>query len=249
MGPPSYPPLLCIPRDRFPRTQVCQVVNKDTSLSVTLTMREVIKWIRRKLAASAAGDDAGTSSPGAQWVRAGLAILAPSLRYPVQQVTIASLLREVLDPHGPATLPPAPLCLVQRSTGVELIDKSDRTVVAFRGAQLDLMPSLRGRDVCKLPQKFLLLLLRVAKAVSASEPVLLVGPTSCKSMVVRVFCELTSAAFGGTGSAAAAYAPTPGEDLVEVHLTSDTESQDLIGGIKPVSPRDAALRYFFCPPT
>jgi hypothetical protein len=211
-------------------------------LPVSLTMREVIKWIRRKLVAAAGSshDSGRSTSPGAAWVRAGLAILAPSLRFPAQQDAMARVLCSVLDPSGAAAVAPAAIRLVQRPRCVELVDKTDRALVQFPGAQLERVPTLRGRDVTKLPQKFLLLLLRVAEAMATHEPVLLVGPTSCKSMVIRLYCELTAAAFGRGGAAAAAV--PPGEDLVEVHLTTETESQDLIGGIRPVSPRDAALR-------
>jgi hypothetical protein len=222
--------------------QVCQRVNLEPSMPVSFTMREVIKWIRRKLAADTrpAHDSGKSTNSGAAWVRAGFAILAPSLRYSSQQDAIARVLCSVLDPSGVVAVAPAAIRLVQRPGCVELVDRTDRALAQFPGAKLERVPTLRGRDVTKLPQKFLLLLLRVAEAMATHEPVLLVGPTSCKSMVVRLYCELTADAFR-LGRKAATAAP-PGEDLVEVHLTTETESQDLIGGIRPVSPRDAALR-------
>ncbi|CAF1367770.1 unnamed protein product, partial [Rotaria sordida] len=69
------------------------------------------------------------------------------------------------------------------------------------------------------PLLFRMMLIRIAFAIKSQEPVLLVGPSSCKTQLVNTWAKLV----GRTA------------DLITVHLTGDTEAVDLIGQIHPYS--------------
>ncbi len=153
----------------------------------------------------------------------------PSLRFSSQAQAVSAIVHSFFNEPGDNSPVVSGLQLVQRETSVDFVDRTGRVLHSLPGALLDNSTFLRGRDLSKLPQKFLSALLRLSEAAAASEPVLLVGPTSCKSMIVKTFVELTSS---NTHS---------DDSLVEVHLTSETESTDLIGQIRPVTPRDAAM--------
>eukprot|EP01127_Copromyxa_protea_P008978 TRINITY_DN2080_c0_g1_i4.p1 TRINITY_DN2080_c0_g1~~TRINITY_DN2080_c0_g1_i4.p1 ORF type:complete len:7466 (-),score=1064.85 TRINITY_DN2080_c0_g1_i4:44-22441(-) len=75
------------------------------------------------------------------------------------------------------------------------------------------------------PQKFIRQLVRLAFAVHSEEPVLLIGPTSCKTLLVETWVKITGAE----------------ENFVKVHLTPDTEAPELIGQMQPFSFFDAIL--------
>jgi hypothetical protein len=75
------------------------------------------------------------------------------------------------------------------------------------------------------PAKFLRQLVRLAFAVYSQEPVLFVGPTCYKSLLVETWMEITAAK----------------EKLVKVHLTPDTEASELVGQMQPYSFLDALL--------
>ncbi|CAF4727165.1 unnamed protein product, partial [Rotaria magnacalcarata] len=62
-------------------------------------------------------------------------------------------------------------------------------------------------------------LIRIAHAVKAHEPILLIGPTSCKSLLVETWALIT----------------TRSNERIKVHLTPDSEASDLIGEIRPHS--------------
>ncbi len=199
-----------------------------SGLRLSVTMREIIKWIRRKLL-----HGGGASTVRGSWLRAGLSLFGPSLRGVAQQrALVAAVAPEVGDGVDGANYLGAELRMEQADAGVRFIRGGGMSeAYLIRGASLKNVSLFRGRDISKLPQKFLSTLLRVAEACQANEPVLLVGPTSCKSLIVQTYAELVN------GSRAS---------LSEVHLTKETESADLIGQIRPVTPRDAALLTVRC---
>ncbi|CAF4397341.1 unnamed protein product, partial [Rotaria sordida] len=69
-------------------------------------------------------------------------------------------------------------------------------------------------------------LVRLALAVHSKEPILLIGPTSCKTLLVETWTRLSNRS----------------HELVKVHLTPDTEASDLIGEIQPYSFLDLLKR-------
>ncbi|CAF1361581.1 unnamed protein product [Adineta steineri] len=76
------------------------------------------------------------------------------------------------------------------------------------------------------PNSFKRSLIRIAFAVQAKEPILLVGPTSCKTLLVETWARISNRQ----------------NDLIKVHLTPDTEAGELIGEIHPYSFMDLVKR-------
>ena len=67
------------------------------------------------------------------------------------------------------------------------------------------------------PQSFVRCLVRVAVAVHCREPVLLVGPTACKSTVIQEWARITGHS----------------KHIKTVHLTPDTDTPELVGQMQP----------------
>eukprot|EP00899_Mesostigma_viride_P017506 jgi/Mesvir1/25757/Mv01936-RA.1 len=72
-----------------------------------------------------------------------------------------------------------------------------------------------GKLLRQPPLPFIRTLVLLAFATTAREPVLLVGPTSCKSLVVQTWARVTR------------------QQLTSVHLTPETEAAELVGRIEP----------------
>ena len=80
------------------------------------------------------------------------------------------------------------------------------------GAHLNVLFSVPAKP----PQRFLKCLVQVGIAAACREPVLLVGATGCKTTVVQAWAQITGRS-----------------DISTVHLTPDTQPQDLVGQISP----------------
>eukprot|EP00961_Rhodomonas_salina_P028121 380087-Rhodomonas_salina.1 len=87
---------------------------------------------------------------------------------------------------------------------------------------VDLSRSALWVNGRKPTEAFQRALVNVALAAKASEPILLVGPSCYKSLLVRTWAEITGQE----------------EDLVSVNLLQDTETSDILGQIQPHSFRD-----------
>lgn len=73
------------------------------------------------------------------------------------------------------------------------------------------------------PAKFVQHLVRLAFAVKNEEPVLLIGPTCYKTLLIDTWVKITGAS----------------ENFIKVHLTPDTEAPELVGQMQPFSFLDA----------
>ncbi|CAF1360682.1 unnamed protein product [Adineta steineri] len=76
------------------------------------------------------------------------------------------------------------------------------------------------------PNSFKRSLIRIAFAVQSKEPILLVGPTSSKTLLVETWARISHRQ----------------DELIKVHLTPDTEAGELIGEIHPYSFMDLVKR-------
>jgi hypothetical protein len=193
-----------------------------------LTMREVVKWIRRfnlmKLGQT------GTPLPSL-WVTAGWSLLSPRVEKERHKELGDALCRAFLSAGKSLSVDIAqPITL----EGLQVrFKQGDATLSLPVGdgpgqVRLDRSPLFvvqRGVLVKSPPKSFQRTLVQVVFATHACEPVLLLGPTCYKSLLVETWCRI----FGRTDS------------LLRVHLTPETESPDLIGQMHPYSLRTALL--------
>eukprot|EP00397_Hematodinium_sp_SG-2012_P000003 GEMP01000003.1.p1 GENE.GEMP01000003.1~~GEMP01000003.1.p1 ORF type:complete len:4909 (+),score=981.62 GEMP01000003.1:163-14889(+) len=90
--------------------------------------------------------------------------------------------------------------------------------IMVKNARLDRSALFKRRQ----PQTFLKALMKVAIAAAAEEPMVLVGPTNCKSLVTETWCQIIDA------------------ERTTVYLSPGTETGDLLGQITPFA-RKAAI--------
>ncbi|PNH00560.1 Midasin, partial [Tetrabaena socialis] len=88
-----------------------------------------------------------------------------------------------------------------------------------RGVDLRRSPLWRGG---RPPQPFVRAMAHLLAAVECGEPVLLQGPSCYKSLLVRTWCELTGRL----------------QELQALHLTSESETADLVGRVVPCAAAD-----------
>ena len=181
------------------------------------TMREIIKWVRRYHMFS-------LTAPVTQgsWPLAGLSLLSPRFQPGSEQLgKLASIFQQVNGWSAPAAYDGKPVTIKQTPKGVHFAEGSLSVIVA--GSQLEHSRLFRhGR--CP-PAPFQRSLVRLAFAVSNREPVLLVGPSSYKTLLVTTWVELLGRK----------------EELLKVHLAPDTEASELVGQIQPCSFIDLVL--------
>ncbi|CAF2953951.1 unnamed protein product [Rotaria sp. Silwood2] len=80
------------------------------------------------------------------------------------------------------------------------------------------------------PQNFLLSLWRIFAAVEQHEPVLLLGPTCYKSYLIKIWSKLMAKEF----------------DICTITCSTSTETNDLIGSIRPYTQADALSLLLSC---
>jgi MoxR-like ATPase len=71
------------------------------------------------------------------------------------------------------------------------------------------------------PQSFLRALISIAEASVNSEPILLIGPTSCKTLLIETFCKIFQ------------------RPMSYLHLNGDSEVSDILGQIQPYNLKQA----------
>ena len=174
-----------------------------------ITFRELVKWLHRH---------ALFSSRRELWPIIGNSLLGA--KYPLD-----STIREQLVGHLQSIWPKI---LMSSNSQIE-IKKIDDGKVRFREGELLIdLPNITLNDtvIPTSPETFHRSLVRLALAIHAKEPVLLVGPTSCKTLLVETWARLSNRS----------------DELIKVHLTPDTEANDLIGEIQPFSFLDLLKR-------
>ena len=181
------------------------------------TMREIIKWVRRYNMFSCTAP-----ATEATWPLAGLSLLAP--RYQPrsdQSARLASIFQQVEEWSVSAAYGDKPVTITQTPTGVQFTEGPLSVIVP--GSQLEHSRLFQqGR---RPPAPFQQSLLQLAFAVSNREPVLLVGPSSYKTLLVATWVELQGRK----------------NELLTVHLAPDTEASELVGQIQPCSFVDLLL--------
>ena len=208
---PGTVPAIQMPEAKKLATVYCKLQNQ-------CTMREIIKWVRRYHMFSQAAP-----ATSASWPLAGLSILAP--RYQPGSEAYTKLADAFKDGTGWSKAVTAydsrPVKITQTAAGVHFAEGPLSVVVP--GSQLDNSPLFQqGR--CP-PAPFQRSLAQMAFAISNREPVLLVGPSSYKTLLVSTWAELQGRA----------------SELIKVHLAPDTEASELVGQIQPSSFADLLL--------
>eukprot|EP00397_Hematodinium_sp_SG-2012_P000002 GEMP01000002.1.p1 GENE.GEMP01000002.1~~GEMP01000002.1.p1 ORF type:complete len:4987 (+),score=1049.94 GEMP01000002.1:46-15006(+) len=165
------------------------------ALRPNVTLRDMLKWVHRR---TAFGD-------GLPWPDVGLGLLGAKA---------AAALEDAFEWTLPTS--DSPVVVEQVDSGVKF-SKGTYSITLLK-ADLGRCALFKHRQ----PQTFLKALFEVVMAVLADEPVLLVGPTSCKSLVIEAWCQITN---------------TP---RTTVYLSPDTEGGTLLGQITPLA-RKAAL--------
>jgi hypothetical protein len=202
-------------------------LNAAGMIKPQLTMREVIKWIRRFNLIKQGQVSAASKS---LWVTAGWSLLAPRV-----EETRRAELGDILC--GAFTVDQklhvnvgTPIVLTHNEVQFRLGDAALTFPVGSGPGEVDLSQSplfdvdtTMGKLRAGPPASFQRTLVQVVFATRACEPVLLVGPSCYKSLVVDTWCRI----FGVHKS------------LLRVHLTPETDSPDLIGQMHPYSLRGA----------
>ena len=180
-------------------------LQKDEGLD--FSMRDIIKWLRRHR-------HLGRSS---HWWISGLSLLHPRIQaQPDASRRLIEAFASVDGWSGAASSRPDSIVDVcQHGDNVKMTQGSYS--ILLEGAQLS-SSSLFNNKRCP-PQSFLRALLQIAVAAQHREPVLLVGPTSFKSLLVKTWAAITAQK----------------TELMKVHLSADTEVSELVGQIQPTT--------------
>lgn len=184
---------------------IASVYNSLVKLrDVRLTMREVVKWVRR----------AAMYQSVPLWM-AGASLLCPRCQSSALKPVVEALGRFASDYGTTFSWDDQHAEVHISQDGDEVRFEDGQFVCRVSDARLDrsrLFAS--GR---KPPLQFQRCLVRIAHAAKLREPVLLVGPTSMKSLLVRTWAEICNVA----------------SQMATVHLTPLTETPELIGQMKP----------------
>ncbi|CAF4794749.1 unnamed protein product, partial [Rotaria sp. Silwood1] len=183
------------------------IINKPTRI----TFREIVKWLHRH----------SLFSPNTDlWSKVGISLLC------AKYAQKSNIRKELIDDFNKIwprlgkinadfvskidikTIPPNQLCFTEDELSVDIIP-----------AKLENSDLWNSNNQIMPPETFRRCLIRIAHAVKAREPILLVGPTSCKSLLVETWAIITNRS----------------DEFIKVHLTPDTEAGDLIGEIRPHS--------------
>ncbi|CAF3688580.1 unnamed protein product [Rotaria sp. Silwood1] len=189
-------------------SQLAEFYHRVIRTQSRITFRELVKWLHRH---------ALFSSEKELWPIVGASLLGA--KYPVDSTMRQILLNDLQSIWSKIRMSPNPQIEVKEIGGQ----------VRFREGELYVdIPNMSLTDslVLTSPETFHRSLVRLALAVHAKEPVLLIGPTSCKTLLVETWTRLSNRS----------------NELVKVHLTPDTEASDLIGEIQPYSFLDLLKR-------
>ena len=166
-----------------------------------ITFRELVKWLHRH----------ALFSPQKElWSIVGASLLGA--KYSSDSTVRQTLLNDLQSIWPQIPLSPNPQIEIKETGGQ----------IRFReGALYVDIPKMTLADslVLTSPETFHRSLVRLALAVHAKEPVLLIGPTSCKTLLVETWARHSNRL----------------NEFIKVHLTPDTEAGDLIGEIQPYS--------------
>ncbi len=177
------------------------------------TMREVIKWVRRVQLFNGNGKQGS-----ATWPVVGMSLFAP--RMLPDSVEAKQLHKALLQTSWSVADISSQQAVSVTDTPLGVRFTEGHLSVIVPGSQLNR--SFLFKNQRQPPKQFVRSLVRLAFAVMNHEPVLLVGPTSYKTLLVSTWVALQGRA----------------QDLVKVHLTADTESTELVGQIQPYSLTD-----------
>ncbi|CAF4496215.1 unnamed protein product, partial [Rotaria sp. Silwood2] len=196
----------CLTKDSA--KELAQFYHRVLRTRSRITFRELVKWLHRH----------AFLSPNKElWSTIGALLL--SAKYPVESEAREILIKDLKETW--------PKIIMSTNPQVEIKDIGGQ--VRFREGELYVdVPNTTLVDslVPSSPETFLRSLTRLALAVAAKEPVLLVGPTSCKTLLVETWTNLSNRS----------------HELIKVHLTPDTEAGNLIGEIQPYSFLDLLKR-------
>ena len=175
--------------------------------SIAFSMRDIIKWLRRHK---------HQARPSAWWV-SGVFLLSARVHASSQASSKLVEAFAAIDGWSKAASlkPDAPVDIQQTERGVSMTQGSFNILVQ----DAHLSASSLFKDRRSPPQSFLRALIRVAAATQHREPVLLVGPTSFKSLLIQTWAAITGAE----------------KTLMKVHLSADTEVPELVGQIQPTT--------------
>ncbi|CAF1156114.1 unnamed protein product, partial [Adineta ricciae] len=218
--------------DDFPKNELCEILhkrkrtcernlNEDDSnrladfyhrlinTQARLTFRELIKWIHRDELFSSKND----LSP-----LTGLSLLIA--KYPLQSNSRQQIIEQLKDIWKTKESLLNPKFEIKQIGG---------NILRFQenNLSMDIETIPFEQSIVSLsPECFKQSLIRLALAVNAGEPVLLIGPNSYKSLLVDTWVKLINRS----------------DDFIKVHLTNDTETNDLIGEIQPYNCIDLLKR-------
>ncbi|CAF4763759.1 unnamed protein product, partial [Rotaria sp. Silwood1] len=179
--------------------KLAQFYHRVIGSRLGITFRELVKWIHRH----------ALLSPNTEsWLAIGVSLLGA--KYALESEMRKELIKTLASVWGESQISPASAI---RQIGIGVRFTEGNLSVDMKNMKLD------ESIVAKSPTSFQRSLVRLALAVHAKEPVLLVGPTSCKTLLVETWAHLTNRS----------------TELIKVHLTPDTEAGDLIGEIQPCS--------------
>ncbi|CAF3786308.1 unnamed protein product [Rotaria socialis] len=174
-----------------------------------ITFRELIKWIRRYELFSSGKD---------VWPMVGASLLTS--KYPLESPIRQGLINDLKTKWPNISIP--------TGSQIEIKDVGGG-LVRFRENDLhvDVKTSVLSQSIISTwPLTFQRTLTRIAQAVHANEPVLLIGPTSCKTLIVETWTRVLNRY----------------DELVIIHLTPESESANLVGEIQPYTFLDLLKR-------
>ena len=191
---------------------ISNVYLKLREQNYNITLRELIKWLRR-------GKEL-KGSPSALDCRLGYQLI--SSRYLAKERLEA--LRNILA--GVWSLSSQSLAdedfeVIQNGSNVTFRESDINLTLAH----LNLENSILFRNRRRPPKCFIKSLVRLAFAAHNKEPILLVGPSSYKSLLVKTWTQICS----------------QDSKLVTVYLTSGSETSELIGQIQPYNTNEAIV--------
>lgn len=234
---PGVPKLMAGDGQLSPATaeQIGRVYYELMGTASSITMREVVKWIRRTQALNVSVKLAGWSllsarlTPGSgdyQALQDVFTRVWPTAEPLTGEARIEN--RSHTDSSGSTHV--TGVRFREGGVCVDVAGASLERSALFRGAWAPLASGLLSTSVAltrhcaswnaggaEPPQSFVRCLVRVAVAAHCREPVLLVGPTACKSTVIQEWARITGR----------------NQHVKTVHLTPDTDTPELVGQMQP----------------
>jgi hypothetical protein len=201
--------------------RIAQVYEQLKTSKHRMTLRDLVKWTCRKHKFSEA-----------PWGRIGLTMFESLLHHKqshravgstsghsvleMEALEVEKVFSDAFNPgHAINHAIPTNVSIKPCENG-KCIFSSGGVSVEFQGINLEA--SFLLRDKKQPPEVFQRALVCIAFAVKASEPVLLVGPSCFKSLLVRTWAEITGR-----------------HDMQTVSMLPDSDSVDLVGQIQPYS--------------